>query len=97
MSPPHALPLYPPDFVAMFERFPRDEVHADAVLDVVLYSRGHCWSAQARLVYQSEQAGAVAEVWLRQRDSALALFREHADFQVWRRGEKFSGRVLSIS
>lgn len=97
MSPPHALPLYPPDFVAMFERFPRYDGCSDGVLDVVLCVHGHCWSARIRLVYQTEKADAVAEVWLRHRDSALALFREHAEFQVWRLGERLPGRVLSIS
>ena len=96
MSESHALPLYPPDFVAMFEQFPRDE-RLDGVLDVVLCVHGHCWSARARLVYQTEKSGAVAEVWLRQREAALALFREHAEFQVWRHGFRLPARVLSIS
>ena len=97
VSQPHALPLHPPDFVAMFERFPRRNEQPDELLDTVLCVQGHCWAARLRLVYEVEKTGALAEVWLRHRERALALFQAHAEFRAWRHGEQMLGRVVSIS
>ncbi|MGO4502099.1 MULTISPECIES: hypothetical protein [unclassified Dyella] len=91
------LPLRPPDFVALLEPRGRDDEALPAgVWDTVLYVQSHCWSAQARLLAWSDDAGRVAEVWLRHRQSARAVFAPRAEFQFWYRGARTNARVIVV-
>ena len=91
------LPLRPPDFVALLEPRGRDDEALPAgAWDTVLCVQSHCWSAQARLLAWSDDSGRVAEVWLRHRQSALAMFAPRTEFLFWHRGARTNARVLVV-